>query len=104
MDTESLSIIGRVAHYLEERPTEAKQRLDAFLVGSRPLLLTTQDVCEQTGWSAGYVEKLCRRGVLRHIAGKPHRFLYFHLTEDLERMTRNRPRKNDALNRKKNAM
>lgn len=87
MDTEALALVGRVVAYLEDRPAEAKQRLDAFLTGTQTLLLTTQDVVEQTGWSAGYVEKLCRRGALRHIAGKPHKFLYFHLAEDLERMT-----------------
>lgn len=44
-------------------------------IGVDEKLWTTEDVMEFTSWGRTYVSRLCTRGILPYIPGKPHKFV-----------------------------
>ena len=75
----------QVKAFLVRHPHDGEQRLAAFLQ-TEQLLYSTEDVMRMTGWSQGYITRLCRRKVLPHIPGNPHKFMLAPLKQALEDM------------------
>lgn len=85
MNTETLALVGRVAHLLETSPNpeEIQERIRAALDGESRLLYTPADLAHWTGWSVRYIQQLCAANALPHIPGKPHRFLRDEVEETI---------------------
>ncbi len=85
LDQTTMAAIARIVNFIEKNP-DGFDRLESLLARERRLLLTTDEVMAMTGWSRGYIQKLCQSGKLPHIPGKPLRFMREPLLTAIERM------------------
>lgn len=85
LDQLTMEAIGRILDFFKKHP-DGFERLENFMDRERRLLLTTSEVMAMTGWSRGYIQKLCQTGKLPHIPGKPIRFMREPLLEAIEKM------------------
>lgn len=84
-DPEFCSLVGLMQAYLDRNPVDGAERLKAFLEDDR-LLIETGDVSVLTGWSTGYITRLCKQGLLPYIPGSPHKFMIKPLRMALEQL------------------
>lgn len=77
--------IAKIIDFFKKHP-DGFDRLENLLTQESRVLLTTDEVMEMTGWSRGYIQKLCQLGKLPHIPGKPLRFMRDPLLAAIERM------------------
>jgi len=56
------------------------------LVKTGKLLYSTDEVMSLTGWTRGYITRLCREHKIPYIAGNPHKFMLGPLKRALEDM------------------
>ena len=83
-EVKKAAILGKVAVMLETDP-DAEAKLDTVLAHGK-LLYSTTDVANLTGWTEGYIRRLCKQGKLPYITGNPHKFLLQPLRAALEQM------------------
>lgn len=84
MNTNRCVIIGKVLAYLDQNPDGSDKLED--LLNDDKLLISTEDVADRTGWSTGYITRLCKKGLIPYIPGNPHKFMVRHLRIALEQM------------------
>ncbi len=86
LDLSTVAVVGRIMSFLKEHPEDGPQRLEAFFSAKDAWVLNDDQVCQLTGWSASYLQKLRARKKISYLPTKPVGYLIWTLKQDLEKM------------------
>jgi len=77
-------LLVKIEQFLDNDP-DAAIKIET-LINTGKLLYSTDEIMGLTGWTRGYITRLCRERRLPHIPGNPHKFMLGPLRQALEDM------------------